>query len=247
VQQVQAIFRAITPPSSARVMRYRTAHPRVVACVSSDSNSSCVMAEPRKKLRRWETCGFRYLTFSTFQRLPLLSNPRIRDLLTARIERARSETHFRLSAWVIMPEHVHIILAPDSQHPVPHIMRAVKQEVAERTIRRWRDLNAAILPRITDQNGRARFWQRGGGFDRNIRDENELLREIAYIHNNPVTRGLVASPTDWAWSSARWYAGDREHGLQIDLPWGRTRARYDLADPPGGSRDAASPAPKTAG
>ena len=65
------------------------------------------------------------------------------------------------------------------------------------------------------------LWQRGGVFDRNVRDWDELRREARYVHQNPVERGLVADPLEWAWSSARWYAGQHEGQIPIDLPWGK--------------------------
>lgn len=136
------------------------------------------------------------------------------------------KTGFRLVAWVLMPEHVHVILVPAAGFPVPSIMSRIKGPLAEKVIARWRETKAPVLDRIMDNRGHARFWQRGGGFDRNIRDEDELGREIGYIHFNPVKRGLVESPIDRAWSSARWYAGKREDELGIDLPGGRPSEEY---------------------
>jgi len=52
-----------------------------------------------------------------------------------------------------------------------------------------------------------RFWQRGGGYDRNLVSKQAVLNSIEYIHNNPVRKGLVKSPEDWNWSSAGFYAG----------------------------------------
>ncbi len=81
---------------------------------------------------------------------------------------------------------------------------------------RWRTLEAPILPRLLDSNGHSHFWQRGGGYDRNIVTESELFEKVEYIHQNPVRRGLVKRSTDWPWSSARWYAGDRSGPVTID-------------------------------
>ena len=69
--------------------------------------------------------------------------------------------------------------------------------------------------------------RRGGGFDRNVRDMKELKKEIAYIHDNPVRRGLVEKSVDWKWSSARWYAGQTEGEIEIDPigKWDRPRVR----------------------
>src|SRR5262249_48785979 len=64
---------------------------------------------------------------------------------------------------------------------------------------------------------RHRFWQPGGGYDRNITSAAALRAVIDYIHANPVRRGLVARAEDWEWSSARWYAGLRPVKLEMDL------------------------------
>jgi putative transposase len=172
----------------------------------------------RKKLKRWENVdGCRYLTFSTFGRLPLLGHPAIRDLVAKHLAAARLRCGFQLYAWVIMPEHLHVVLQPDVKAwPVSKVMVAIKQPIAQRVIYRWRRLNAPILPRLLDSDGKARFWQEGGGFDRNIRDRPELGKEIRYIHLNPVKRGLVFRPQDWPWSSARWYLGDHTGPVPID-------------------------------
>lgn len=69
---------------------------------------------------------------------------------------------------------------------------------------------------MVDSEGLTRYWQKGGGHDRNVRDEEELWEKVRYIHRNPVKRGLVREPWEWKWSSARWYAGEREGEIPID-------------------------------
>jgi putative transposase len=61
-----------------------------------------------------------------------------------------------------------------------------------------------------------RFWQRGGGYDRNVFEPTTVYNQIAYIHNNPVRRGLCAKPEDWQWSGATDYAGVRIGPLRLD-------------------------------
>jgi putative transposase len=63
---------------------------------------------------------------------------------------------------------------------------------------------------------RRRFWQPGGGYDRNITSAEALRAMIDSLHANPVRRGLVARAEDWEWSSARWYAGLRPVKLEMD-------------------------------
>ena len=83
-------------------------------------------------------------------------------------------------------------------------------------LKRWRKLEAAVLARLLDSRRLSHFWQRGGGYDRNIITDAELFEKIAYIHANPVRRGLVGQELDWPWSSARWYSLDRNGPVQID-------------------------------
>lgn len=171
----------------------------------------------RKRLARRETRTWRFLTFSCFNRLPLLRHPRIADLFARRLADARERCGFLLRAWVVMPEHVHLMLLPrDDAWPVSKIVVAIKQPVAQHVIARWRKLDAPILEKIRCSDGRLRFWQPGGGFDRNVRDDDERAREVEYIHWNPVRRRLVEQPTDWPWSSARAFAGWSDVLVPID-------------------------------
>jgi REP-associated tyrosine transposase len=61
-----------------------------------------------------------------------------------------------------------------------------------------------------------RFWQRGGGYDRNVVEPATAFQQIEYVHNNPVRRGFCAKPEDWTWSSAADYAGLRTGPLRLD-------------------------------
>jgi putative transposase len=172
----------------------------------------------RKLLKRREIVGHsRYLTFSCCHRLPLLQNDRIKQAFVDCLIRARQLHHFQLAAWIVMPEHVHLLLRPNlPDSPVPLVLNAIKSSLAHQVLARWREVKAPILARITDRGGAVRFWQAGGGYDRNIESYEETWEKMRYIHNNPVVRGLVAAPTDWPWSSARWYEGDRSGPVWID-------------------------------
>lgn len=61
-----------------------------------------------------------------------------------------------------------------------------------------------------------RFWQDGGGYDRNYWSTDEIWNQVNYIHNNPVRRELVDSVTDWKWSSAKDWILDVDGPLKID-------------------------------
>ena len=63
-----------------------------------------------------------------------------------------------------------------------------------------------------------RFWQPGGGFDRNIFREKTVPAVVSYIHENPVRRGLAETSTQWAWSSAGFWVGSHDSQLKMDAP-----------------------------
>jgi REP-associated tyrosine transposase len=180
-------------------------------------NGAIHMEEHYKKLKRYERPNqLRFLTFSCYNRLALFGNDAIKDAFVNQIETARERTGFCLIAWVIMPEHVHMIVWPSlPEFPISRVTWWLKRDFARRVLGRWRELDAPILSRIRAPRGGLRFWQHGGGYDRNLRDDKEYREKVVYIHGNPVRRGLVGSPADWRWSSARWYSGDRS-GLRID-------------------------------
>ncbi len=171
----------------------------------------------RKTRRRYEIPGeARYLTCSCFHRLPLFDNDRIKDAFTEQLTLTRQRLAFDLLAWVIMPEHFHLLVLPRESLTISHLLSALKRPFATQVLRRWRELDAPILTRLLDRSGQLRFWQQGGGYDRNIVSTDELEEKINYIHNNPVRRGLVSKTTDWKWSSARWYEGDHTSGPPVD-------------------------------
>lgn len=103
-----------------------------------------------------------------------------------------------------MPEHVHLVMATDEPMPMRRVLAQLKGGCALVVLKRWRELNAPVLDRITDANGRSHFWQTGGGYDRTVYPDGELVEKIDYIHMNPVRRGLVARPGEYRWSSLGW-------------------------------------------
>jgi putative transposase len=178
----------------------------------------------RKRMRRHEVpAQSRFITFSCYRRLPLLGNPLIRDLFVRTMVTARLKFNIQLFAWVVMPEHAHLLVHPGANGRLAPALRSMKTSIAKQVIERWRTLQAPILREILTTQGRPRFWQTGGGFDRNVRDTSEFVREVRYIHRNPVERGLVAEPQHRAWSSVRWWMGRRGGEVECDPPPGDPR------------------------
>ncbi len=80
----------------------------------------------------------RYLTFSCYRQLPLLENDRIKDAFVEQLQAAREKTEFHLLAWVVMPEHVHVLIWPRlPEYPVSKVSWTIKRSFAQRVIGRW--------------------------------------------------------------------------------------------------------------
>jgi putative transposase len=94
---------------------------------------------------------------------------------------------YRLGAWVVMANHVHLLIEPSV--PLARITKVLKGFTARRANQ--------LLGRTGE-----RFWQEES-YDHWVRNEQEFYRIAAYIERNPVAAGLVEKPEDWAWSSAR--------------------------------------------
>ncbi|MCG8586999.1 MAG: transposase [Pirellulales bacterium] len=182
---------------------------------------SLVENHHRKRCRRFDVPGdAHFLTFSCFKRLPLLNRDRSRRWMVDAIDLGRRKAPFDLWAFVIMPEHVHLVLLPKDGARISSMLTTMKQSVSKRAIL-WLKENAPhYLERITDHqpNGKQhhRFWQRGGGYDRNLRSVRDIHEKIRYVHENPVRRQMVERTTDYQWSSARAWNSGVDSPLRID-------------------------------
>ena len=175
----------------------------------------------KKRRRRFDEDGSpRELTFSCFHGYRFLSTDRTRTWFLEALETVRSTWPIDLWAYVIMPEHVHLLVAPrQSGVEVGRFAGAVKEKVSRTAVVWLEEHDPEWVPKITVIEGNRtyrRFWQPGGGYDRNVDDLKTLQSMIDYIHANPVRRGLVERPEDWEWSSARWYAGMPPVRMEMD-------------------------------
>ncbi|PZM86161.1 MAG: transposase [Candidatus Melainabacteria bacterium] len=97
------------------------------------------------------------------------------------------EQRYKLHAWVIMPNHVHVLLTPKKEHSIASIVHS------------WKSFTSNRANKILGRSGA--FWQREY-FDRKIRNDKHFEDALNYIHNNPVKAGLCVSPELWMFSSA---------------------------------------------
>lgn len=177
----------------------------------------------RKAVRRFhEPGGFHELTFGCYRRMPLLTNDAWRRMLAASLDRAMRGQGFRLVAFVFMPDHVHLLVVPTgSEARLDLLLKAIKRPFSARVKQCLIEARSPLLGRLTirERPGveRFRFWQEGGGYDRNLRTEPAVLAAIEYIHLNPVRRGLCSRAARWRWSSARRYY-EPDSPVDADLP-----------------------------
>lgn len=165
------------------------------------------MPQPiRKRCHRYNIPGHAHeLTFSCYKRRPFLQTDRARRYLADSLLIAKTRLRFDLWAYVIMPEHVHLLICPlEAECSISRILQAGKQSVSRRALRFVRANHPGALKWFAtgQKHTRYRFWQDGGGYDRNITSAATLAKVVGYIHANPVRRGLVAEATGWEWSSA---------------------------------------------
>ena len=118
-----------------------------------------------------------------------------------------------LWGYVCMPEHVHLLVRPRNDvHDIGNFLRSIKESVTRKAMgyRKSSGLPESVWePYLDLDSGKAtfRFWQRGGGYDRNIFTHDEMVEKLSYMHNNPVARGLCEMPNEYRWSSASFYDG----------------------------------------
>ena len=176
-----------------------------------------------KSLRRIEGHNHaRALNFACFKNQPFLRSSRAKQWLLDAIDRARTTHGFHLWAYCVMPDHAHLLIYYPAEQSlrVSSILSTIKRSVTLRAIGWASENSPASLHRMEDRqpNGKIhlRFWQRGGGYDRNLHTPRHLWSMIDYIHHNPVEAGLCDKPEDWEYSSARALIRQEDHGLRLD-------------------------------
>jgi putative transposase len=121
-----------------------------------------------------------------------------------------------------MPEHVHLLVWPTTRdYRTSSWLTTIKRSVTLKAISYVMEYAPSFRQHMLDRqpNGEQhyRFWQRGGGYDRNLTEPTTIYKEIDYIHANPVRRRLCDRSTEWLWSSAVEYENPGTGLLSIDL------------------------------
>ena len=138
-----------------------------------------------QRIRYQQSGQFHFLTFSCYRRRPYLSTVAAMELFEDALERVRLRYFFVVAGYVIMPEHVHLLVNEPRRVLLSKAIQALKLSVSVRSRERP-------------------FWQ-AHYYDFNVHNEIKRVEKLRYIHRNPVRRGLVEKPEDWQWSSFRHY------------------------------------------
>jgi putative transposase len=157
---------------------------------------------PQGLVRYQHSGGFHFITFSCDGRHPLLARPKAYETFERELETVRQRYQFVIAGYVLMPEHVHLLVG----EPVKASLAVVVQVLKQQTSRKLKQL------------GEIRFWQRRY-YDFNVHNELKRVEKLRYMHRNPVKRGLVEEPEDWPWSSFRHYATGEIGTVEIESQW----------------------------
>jgi len=127
------------------------------------------------------------LTTNVYSRRPIFQSPAAAQILLSTIAEVRQQTRFKLLAFVVMPDHLHLVVVLSSGQSLSDIMRLIKGRFSVR------------YHRLVGKCGQ--FWQERY-HERTIRNERALVLAIEYVYANPVEAGLVTQAEMFAWSSA---------------------------------------------
>ena len=181
-----------------------------------------------ERIRYQQTGEFHFLTFSCYRRRPYLSAVAAMELFEDALERIRLRYLFAVAGYVVMPEHVHLLVNEPERGLLSRTVQALKLSVSMRS---------REMP----------FWQ-AHYYDFNVSTHEKFVEKLRYIHRNPVRRGLVETPDDWRWSSYRHYQTGIHGTVEIESEWTARERGWQL---PEWMRyrqlDSSSPVPKSEG
>jgi|KBSMisStandDraft_5_1062788.scaffolds.fasta_scaffold133687_2 putative transposase len=168
--------------------------------------------------RRYRTGHLHFVTFSCYHRRPLLGTARRRNLFLEIFEQVRARCSFVVVGYVVMPEHVHLLISEPERGTQSTVMQVLKQRFARRVLaelRRQRRPQQDALWQEALEVGHV--WQ-ARFYDFIVRSEVKKREKLRYIHRNPVRRGLVLEPEQWRWSSFRSYAYGESGPVLVNEP-----------------------------
>jgi putative transposase len=158
------------------------------------------------RLKRYQSEGHsHFLTFSCYHRSPYLNDDHSRTIFLQTLERLRQRHNFLVFGYVLMPEHVHLLLSESRHRPLATTISVLKGQTSK------------LL-----KGTRPQFWQIRY-YDFNVFTQPKFVEKLRYIHRNPVERGLVDKPEDYPWSSYHHWLTGEPAPVEIESHWTHTR------------------------
>jgi REP-associated tyrosine transposase len=151
-----------------------------------------------------QTRQLHFITFSCNHRAPLLAEPQACGVFEKTLEQVRRWYGFYVTGYVVMPEHIHLLISEPERGNLGLCLQMLKQNVARQLKKHSPEEEPFWLDRY---------------YDFNVWSERKLVEKLRYMHRNPVKRGLVARPQDWEWSSFRHYLTGVEGPVEIESQW----------------------------
>ncbi len=171
------------------------------------------------KLKHYnDPCSVRFITFACYHHLSLLHSDFAKKCFLTHLEKNRVKFGYKLLAYVVMPNHVHLLLQTPEKLNLGRAMGDLKSRTATEILANLKLINSQILKKlIVKRDGRMKyaFWQRRC-YDHNCRDRESVIEKINYCHNNPVKKGLAVAAGDYSWSSCGWYEGKVDNIITPD-------------------------------
>lgn len=169
---------------------------------------------PKGLRRRYGLQHLHFITCSCYRRLPLLSSVRARNTFVKVLGEVRDRYGFKLAGYVVMPEHIHLLISEPPSATPSKVMQVLKQRVSRRLRRKppqKGSLTQLRLPFRQAHDFLPQFWQ-PRFYNFNVWSQKKFVEKLHYVHMNPLKRKLVTHPRDWPWSSFSFYT-KRELGL----------------------------------
>lgn len=161
---------------------------------------------PRELKRYQEDGDLHFITFSCYQRQPLLAEPEARSTFERVLEQVRQWYGLFVCGYVVMPEHVHLLVGEPERGTLAIALQMLKQMVSQKL---GPGRPHPVRDTAADKDGAPMrgtpFWTTRY-YDFNVWTDKKRIEKLRYMHRNPVKRGLVERPEDWAWSSFLHYA-----------------------------------------
>jgi len=152
--------------------------------------------------RTLQKSGTFFITTSTYNKIRRFKSSKDYEIVLEKIEAYRLRDNAKIHGYVVMPNHLHLLLTIPESHSISSFMRDLKKRIAYEYL-------------IENKLETQKLWQLRFD-DVHIISEEIFAVKLNYIHYNPVKAGLVNEPRDWRYSSAGFYENGKQHIVWVE-------------------------------